>query len=168
MWTLAARAQLARDDISYATCLTDQEWDVVAPFMSGAAETGRPVARYGRLGVPFTAEPKLHFSRACRLIHRCCGTDAEKSPPMRRAGSLRSALVSAVPRIRGSVHLSMARKFPSREMRGKCTFCSPATGTHAASRVRLLCDESPLTGPGSVGRGAGPFPFSGQTTNSIA
>lgn len=44
MWTPAARAQLARDDIPYATSLTDQEWAVVAPFMPKPAKTGRPWA----------------------------------------------------------------------------------------------------------------------------
>ena len=42
MWTPAARAQLARDDLPYATCLTDAEWAVVAPFMPGPANAGRP------------------------------------------------------------------------------------------------------------------------------
>ncbi len=42
MWTPAARAKLARDDIPYATSLTDQEWAVVAPFMPAPAGTGRP------------------------------------------------------------------------------------------------------------------------------
>lgn len=42
MWTPAARAQLARDDIPYATSLTDREWAVVAPFMPAPAGTGRP------------------------------------------------------------------------------------------------------------------------------
>ena len=42
MWTPAARAQLARDDLPYATCLTDAEWAVVALFMPRPANTGRP------------------------------------------------------------------------------------------------------------------------------
>lgn len=42
MWTPAARAQLARDHIPYATSLTDAEWAVVSPFMPKPAKTGRP------------------------------------------------------------------------------------------------------------------------------
>ena len=42
MWTPAARAQLARDAIPYATSLTDIEWAVVAPFMPAPAKVGRP------------------------------------------------------------------------------------------------------------------------------
>jgi transposase len=42
MWTPAARAQLARDALPYATCLTDAEWALVAPFMPAPAKTGRP------------------------------------------------------------------------------------------------------------------------------
>lgn len=42
MWTPAARAQLAREAIPYATCLTDAEWSLVAPFMPASASTGRP------------------------------------------------------------------------------------------------------------------------------
>ncbi len=38
----AARAQLARDHILYATSLTDAEWAVVSPFMPKPAKTGRP------------------------------------------------------------------------------------------------------------------------------
>jgi transposase len=42
MWTPAARAQLAREAIPYATCLTDAEWRLPAPFMPPTAATGRP------------------------------------------------------------------------------------------------------------------------------
>ena len=42
MWTPAARAQLARAAIPYATSLTDAEWVLVAPFMPAPAKTGRP------------------------------------------------------------------------------------------------------------------------------
>lgn len=42
MWTPAARVQLARDAIPYATCLSDAEWALVAPFMPAPAVTGRP------------------------------------------------------------------------------------------------------------------------------
>ena len=49
MWTPAARTQLARDDLPYATCLTDAEWAVVAPFMPKPAKVGRPWARPLRL-----------------------------------------------------------------------------------------------------------------------
>ena len=41
MWTSAARAQLARDDIPYVTSLTDADWAVVASFMPAPAGTGR-------------------------------------------------------------------------------------------------------------------------------
>jgi len=44
MWTPAARVQFARDDIPYATSLTDAEWAVVSPFMPAPAKTGRPWA----------------------------------------------------------------------------------------------------------------------------
>ena len=44
MWTPAARAQLARDHIPYATSLTDREWAVVAPFMPAPSRRGRPWA----------------------------------------------------------------------------------------------------------------------------
>ena len=42
MWTPAARAQLARDASPYATCLTEAEWSLVAPFLPAPARTGRP------------------------------------------------------------------------------------------------------------------------------
>ena len=42
MWTPAARVQLARGSQPYATCLTDAEWVVVAPFLPDPACTGRP------------------------------------------------------------------------------------------------------------------------------
>lgn len=42
MWTPAARAQLARGTIPYATCLTDAEWALVRPFMPAPGQTGRP------------------------------------------------------------------------------------------------------------------------------
>jgi len=41
IWTPAARAQLARDDIPYVTSLTDAEWAVVAPFGPAPAGTER-------------------------------------------------------------------------------------------------------------------------------
>lgn len=44
MWTPAARAQLARDDLPYATSLTNAEWAVAAPFMPQPAKAGRPWA----------------------------------------------------------------------------------------------------------------------------
>ena len=44
MWTPAARAQLARDHLPYATSLTDKEWAVVAPFMPAPSKVGRPWA----------------------------------------------------------------------------------------------------------------------------
>jgi transposase len=42
MWTPTARAQLAREACPYATCLTDAEWALVAPFLPVPARTGRP------------------------------------------------------------------------------------------------------------------------------
>ena len=42
MWIPAADAQFARDDIPYATSLTDAEWAVAAPFMLASAKAGRP------------------------------------------------------------------------------------------------------------------------------
>ena len=42
MWTPAARAELARESLPYATSLTDAEWTVVAPLLPGPAATGRP------------------------------------------------------------------------------------------------------------------------------
>lgn len=42
MWTPAARVQLARGTIPYATCLTDAEWALVRPFMPAPGQTGRP------------------------------------------------------------------------------------------------------------------------------
>jgi len=42
MWTPAARAELARESLPYATSLTDAEWTVVAPLLAAHATTGRP------------------------------------------------------------------------------------------------------------------------------
>lgn len=42
MWTPAARAELARENLPYATCLTDAEWTVVGPLLPGPAAMGRP------------------------------------------------------------------------------------------------------------------------------
>src|SRR5215210_738555 len=42
MWTPAARAQLARPAKPYATCLTDPEWALAAPFLPPPAAIGRP------------------------------------------------------------------------------------------------------------------------------
>jgi transposase len=42
MWTPAARAELARESLPYATCLTDAEWAQVAPLLPTPARTGRP------------------------------------------------------------------------------------------------------------------------------
>jgi len=41
MWTPAARAELARESLPYASCLTDTEWAVVAPLLPSPAATGR-------------------------------------------------------------------------------------------------------------------------------
>ena len=42
MWTPAARAELARESLPYATCLTDAEWALVASLLPSPAATGRP------------------------------------------------------------------------------------------------------------------------------
>lgn len=42
MWTPAARAQLVRKVTPYATCSSDAEWALLAPFMPPPAATGRP------------------------------------------------------------------------------------------------------------------------------
>jgi transposase len=42
MWTPAARAELARESLPYATSLSDAEWAVVAPLLPAPATTGRP------------------------------------------------------------------------------------------------------------------------------
>ena len=53
MWPPAARAQLARANIPYATSLSDAEWAVVAPFMPQPAKVGRPRLReWGNLEQP--------------------------------------------------------------------------------------------------------------------
>ena len=44
MWTPAARAQLARDDLPYVSSLSDVEWAVVVPFMPAPAKVGGWVA----------------------------------------------------------------------------------------------------------------------------
>lgn len=41
MWTPTARAELARETLPYATCLTDAEWAVVAPLLPDPAALGR-------------------------------------------------------------------------------------------------------------------------------
>ena len=40
MWTAAARAELAREILPYAPCLSDAEWTVVGPLLPGPATTG--------------------------------------------------------------------------------------------------------------------------------
>ena len=42
MWTPAARAELARESLPYATCLNDAEWAVLAPLLPAPSSTGRP------------------------------------------------------------------------------------------------------------------------------
>ncbi|GJD65776.1 IS5 family transposase [Methylobacterium frigidaeris] len=42
MWTPAARAELVRETLPYATCLSDAEWAVLAPLLPAPARTGRP------------------------------------------------------------------------------------------------------------------------------
>ena len=42
MWTPTTRQQHSRDHLRYGSDLTDQEWEIVAPFMPLPARTGRP------------------------------------------------------------------------------------------------------------------------------
>ncbi len=42
MWTPAARAELARESLPYATCLSDAEWAVLASLLPAPSNTGRP------------------------------------------------------------------------------------------------------------------------------
>jgi putative transposase len=41
-WTETARRQYCRDELHYASNLTDAEWALIAPFMPAAAPRGRP------------------------------------------------------------------------------------------------------------------------------
>ncbi|TXN60079.1 transposase, partial [Methylobacterium sp. WL6] len=45
MWTPAARAELARESLPYATNLSDAEWAVLAPLLPAPSSTGRPWRR---------------------------------------------------------------------------------------------------------------------------
>jgi transposase len=45
MWTPAARAELARESLPYATSLSDAEWAVLAPLLPAPSSTGRPWRR---------------------------------------------------------------------------------------------------------------------------
>ena len=42
MWTPTTRRQHSRDHLRYGSDLTDQEWQILAPFMPPPARTGRP------------------------------------------------------------------------------------------------------------------------------
>ena len=42
MWTPTARAELARESLPYATCLTEAEWALIEPLLPAPAATGRP------------------------------------------------------------------------------------------------------------------------------
>jgi transposase len=42
MWTEATRRQHSRDQLRYGSDLTDEEWEIIAPFMPPPAKTGRP------------------------------------------------------------------------------------------------------------------------------
>ena len=42
MWTPAARAELARENLPYATSLSDAEWAIVAPLLPAPTPIGRP------------------------------------------------------------------------------------------------------------------------------
>ncbi|MCJ2006158.1 transposase, partial [Methylobacterium sp. J-092] len=44
-WTPAARAELARESLPYATNLSDAEWAVLAPLLPAPSSTGRPCRR---------------------------------------------------------------------------------------------------------------------------
>lgn len=42
MWTPTTRRQHNRDHLRYGSDLTDEEWEIIAPFMPSPARTGRP------------------------------------------------------------------------------------------------------------------------------
>ena len=42
MWTPAARAELARENLPYASSLTDGEWALIAPLLPAPSRIGRP------------------------------------------------------------------------------------------------------------------------------
>ena len=42
MWTPAARAELARENLPYASSLTDAEWALIAPLLPEPSRIGRP------------------------------------------------------------------------------------------------------------------------------
>src|SRR5258708_2177723 len=42
MWTEATRRQHSRDHLRYGSDLTDDEWEIIVPFMPPPAKTGRP------------------------------------------------------------------------------------------------------------------------------
>ena len=42
MWTPTARAELSRESLPYATCLSDADWPVLAPLVPSLSTTGRP------------------------------------------------------------------------------------------------------------------------------
>jgi transposase len=42
MWTPAARADLARETLPYATCLSDAGWAVLTPLLPALARIGCP------------------------------------------------------------------------------------------------------------------------------
>jgi putative transposase len=44
MWTPTTRRQHNRDHLRYGSDLTDEEWEIIAPFMPPPARTGRPRA----------------------------------------------------------------------------------------------------------------------------
>ena len=42
MWTPAAHAELARENLLYASSLTNAEWALIAPLLPAPSRTGRP------------------------------------------------------------------------------------------------------------------------------
>jgi transposase len=42
MWTPTTRRQHSREDLRYPSDLTDEEWEIIAPFLPPPARTGRP------------------------------------------------------------------------------------------------------------------------------
>lgn len=42
MWTPAARTELARENLPYASSLTDTEWALIAPLLPEPSRIGRP------------------------------------------------------------------------------------------------------------------------------
>ena len=77
MWTPAARAELARESLPYATSLTDAEWRVVAPLLPSPAVTGRPWRWPTRL----VLDAVLYVSCGPAARGGTCRTSSRRGPP---------------------------------------------------------------------------------------